>query len=63
MLCKDFLKLQIVFLFCLFLTVKNNKSRTFIFYFRKFIYESLNLFKPTITILQQNYLRTQQKNL
>ena len=61
MLCKDFLKLQIFFPFYLFLAVESHKSRAFIFCFRKFICKSLNLFKPTANILQQNYLQPQQK--
>ena len=56
MLCKDFLKL-----FYLFLAVESHKSRALIFCFRKFICKSLNLFKPTANILQQNYLQPQQK--
>ena len=41
--------------------MKSHKFRALIFWFRKFICKSLNLFKPTVNILQQNYLQPQQK--
>ena len=41
--------------------MESHKSRALIFYFRKFIGKSLNLFKRTANILQQNNLQPLQK--